>query len=54
VNFDNSLVVTITVNCYLWAPSSSDHIFTCCAISSPPQYVSEMITISFPVGYSAG
>jgi len=29
VNYDNSLVVTITVTCYSWAPSSGDHLFTC-------------------------
>jgi len=27
VNYDNSLVVTITVTCCLWAPSSGDHLF---------------------------
>jgi len=32
VNYDNSLVVTITVTCDLWAPSSGDHSFTCGAI----------------------
>jgi len=37
VNYDNSLVVTITVTCYLWATSSGDHLFTCGAISRPPQ-----------------
>jgi len=26
VNYDNSLVVTITVACYSWAPSSDDHL----------------------------
>jgi len=26
VNYDNSLVVTITVTCYLWAPFGSDHV----------------------------
>jgi len=36
VNYDNSLVVPITVTRYLWAPSSSDHLFTCGAISRPP------------------
>jgi len=36
VNYDNSLVVTITVTCNLWAPSSSDHLFTCDAIYLPP------------------
>jgi len=30
--------VTITVTCNLWAPSSGDHLFTCGAISRPPQY----------------
>jgi len=33
VNYDNSLVVTITVTCCSWAPSSGDHLFTCGAIS---------------------
>jgi len=37
VNYDNSLVVTITVTCYSWAPSSGEHLFTCGAISRPPQ-----------------
>jgi len=37
VNYDNSLVVTITVTCYSWAPSSGDHLFTCGAIYRPPQ-----------------
>jgi len=36
VNYDNSLVVTITVTCYSWAPSSGEHLFTCGAISRPP------------------
>jgi len=31
VNY-NSLVVTITVTCNLWAPSSGDHLFACGAI----------------------
>jgi len=39
VNYDNSLVVTITVTCYSWAPSSGDHLFSCGAISRPPQYL---------------
>jgi len=30
--------VTITVTCYSWAPSSGDHLFSCGAISRPPQY----------------
>jgi len=29
MNHDISLVVTITVTCYSWAPSSGDHLFTC-------------------------
>jgi len=29
------LVVTITVTCYLWAPSSGNHLFTCGAIFWP-------------------
>jgi len=29
VNYDNSLVVTITEICYSWATSSGDHLFTC-------------------------
>jgi len=37
VNYDNSLVVTITVTCYSWAPSSGDHSFSCGTISRPPQ-----------------
>jgi len=37
VNYDNSLVVTITLTCYLWAPSSGDHLFTCGAIARPLQ-----------------
>jgi len=37
VNYDNSLVVTITVTCYSWAPSRGDHLFTCGAIYRPPQ-----------------
>jgi len=40
VNYDNSLVVTITVTCNLWAPSSSDHLFTCGAIYLPPHRTS--------------
>jgi len=37
VNYDNSLVVTITVTCYSWEPSSGDHLFTCGAIFWLPQ-----------------
>jgi len=37
VNYNNSPVVTITVTCYSWAPSSGDHLFTCGVIYRPPQ-----------------
>jgi len=37
VNYDNLLVVTITVTCYSWAPSSGDDLFSCGATSRPPQ-----------------
>jgi len=36
VDYDNSLLVTITVTRCLWAPSSGDHLFTCGAISRAP------------------
>jgi len=36
VNYDKSLVVTITVTCYSWASSSGDHLFTWGAIYRPP------------------
>jgi len=39
VNYDDSLVVTITVTSYSWALSSGDHLFTCGAIYLPPQLV---------------
>jgi len=29
-------VVTITVTCYSWKPSSGDHLLTCGAIFWPP------------------
>jgi len=38
VNYDNSLVVTITVTCNLWAPFSGDNSLTCGAIYLPPHY----------------
>jgi len=38
VNYDNSLVVTITVTCHSGAPSSGDHLFTCGAIYPPPHH----------------
>jgi len=41
VNHDNSLVVTITVTCYSWAPSSGDDLFTSGTIFWPPQAVLE-------------
>jgi len=40
VNYDNSLVVTITVTCDSWTPSSDDHLFTCGAIYRPPHCLS--------------
>jgi len=36
VNYGNSLVVTTTVTCNLWSPSSGDQLFTCGAIYLPP------------------
>jgi len=36
MNHDNSLMVTITVTCNLWTPSSGDYLFTCGAIYLPP------------------
>jgi len=36
VNYDNSLVVTITVTFYSWPPSTGDLLFTCGAIYRPP------------------
>jgi len=45
VNYDNSLLVAITVTCYSWAPSSGDHLFTCGAISCPPQDLLLFLTI---------
>jgi len=39
VNYDNSLVVTITMTCRLWVPSSDDHLFTCEAIFWPAHRV---------------
>jgi len=36
VNYDNSLVVTITVTCCWWAPFSGDNLFRCGAIFRPP------------------
>jgi len=41
VNYDNALVVSITVTCNLSAPSSGDHSFTCGAIYLPPQKLLE-------------
>jgi len=38
VNYDNSLVVTITVTCYSWAPSGGDHLFH--VVASPGRYAS--------------
>jgi len=50
MNYDLSLMVTITVTCYLWAPSSGDHSFTCGAISRPPQLFS-LHTKLVPLNY---
>jgi len=36
VNYDNSLVVTITVTCCSWALSSGNHLFSCGTIYRPP------------------
>jgi len=45
MNYDNSLVVTITVTCYSWAPSSGNHLFSCGAISWPPhQWLARSLT----------
>jgi len=45
MNYDLSFVVTITVTCYSWAPSSGDHIFACGAIYQPPQkYICTWLT----------
>jgi len=35
VNYDNSLVVTITLTCNSWAPSSGDYLFSWGPISRP-------------------
>jgi len=32
------------MTCYSWAPSSGDHLFTCGAISRPPQYILDAAT----------
>ena len=47
MNYDNSLVVTITVTCYSWAPSSGDHLFTCGAIFWPPHYMHSKLSSLF-------
>jgi len=46
VNYDNSLVVTITVIHYLWAPSSGDYLFACGAISRPPHRLHDSTNIN--------
>jgi len=46
VNYDNSLVVTITGPCYSWASSSGDHLFTCGAIYRPPQSAIQLLPLS--------
>jgi len=47
VNYDNSLVVTIRVTCYAWAPSSGDHLFTCGVIYRPPTDMRNVDIIAF-------
>jgi len=37
VNYDDTLVVTSSVTCYLWSPSTGDHFFICGANFRPPQ-----------------
>jgi len=49
VNYDNSLVVTITVICYSWAPSSGDHLFTCGVIFWRPQELVYSVQIRLSV-----
>jgi len=39
VNYENWVVVTITVICYLWAPSTDGHLLTCGAISRPTHLI---------------
>ena len=34
----STALVTITLTCYLWAPSTGDHLFTCGAFSRPPHH----------------
>jgi len=46
VNYGNSLVVTITVTCNLWAPSSGDHLFTCGAIYLPLQQLGYSLNLN--------
>jgi len=49
VNYDNSLVVTITVTCNLGAPSGGDHLFICGAIYLPPQFLAGVgMKVDFP------
>jgi len=52
VNYDNPLVVTITVTCNLWALSSGDHLFTCGAIYLPPHITALVITRGVTQGQS--
>jgi len=35
MNYDLFVVMTITMTCYLWAPSTGDHLVACGAISRP-------------------
>jgi len=48
VNYDNSLVVTITLTCYSWAPSSGDHSFTLHFAPSPGRHITSLfISLKF-------
>jgi len=38
VKYYKSVVVTITVTCYLWAPSNGDHFLACGGFSKPPHF----------------
>jgi len=54
VNCDNSHVVTITVTCNLWTPSSGDHLFTCGPSTCRHTYYQRWSLSGLPVGYPAG
>jgi len=46
-------VVTITVTCDLWAPSSGDHLFTCGAIYLPPHLETLLVFVCIEFKASA-